>query len=398
MRRARDEARIVLVLLAHVDHRHRALVEQALELGDVDRLASLRRLDVGHVAAELEEADRSEPASGALRFVTGRCVQHDLLIRIEHEAGARGKRRPVHRNVERPRHVSRREQVRATHVQNRCLATVCYKAKLGWGCYPRAFVQRHDARCRGRARGRDRCGRVHEVLERVERECLVRSHLCTDRGRALRAHRAAAERPRDMSGIDVCLVRELHQPLQRVEEPLGTLACVDGQVWSRRVADEEGISGENEPLADDECAVLRPVPRRVDNADPHRPDGELLSVLERLERKLRVRERMDVDRHAVLEGEPAVAGDVVGVRMGLEHPSDAQAFPFCGLQVGLDCIGRIDVRRLAGRDIADQVGGAAEIVVDELAEQHARTLAPSSACFLEAAASEDPSPRQFRSP
>ncbi len=59
--------------------------------------------------------------------------------------------------------------------------------------------------------------------------------------------------------------------------------------------------------------MLRPVPGRVDDADDDRAGAELLPVGERLERVLRLRRRVDRDRDAVLEREPAVPGNVVGV-------------------------------------------------------------------------------------
>ena len=87
---------------------------------------------------------------------------------------------------------------------------------------------------------------------------------------------------------------------------------------------------------------------------------------------------MDEDGHVVLEGEASVAGDVVGVRVRLEHPHDPDGLVLGDLQVLLDRVSGIDHERLARGGIADQVGGAAEIVVDELAKQHIREA--NSAC------------------
>ena len=86
-----------------------------------------------------------------------------------------------------------------------------------------------------------------------------------------------------MAGVDLVRIRELRQPLQRVKEAFGAFARLDGQVGSRRVADEERVAGENEPVVDDEGAVLRPVAGRVDHADRHGTGRQLLAVLERLE-------------------------------------------------------------------------------------------------------------------
>ena len=76
------------------------------------------------------------------------------------------------------------------------------------------------------------------------------------------------------------------------------------------------------------------------------------------------------DRQAVLEREPPVPGDVVGVRVRLEDAHDPHVVPRRLLEVLLDRVGGVDDDRLARVLVTDEVGGAAEIVVDELPEQH----------------------------
>ena len=49
------------------------------------------------------------------------------------------------------------------------------------------------------------------------------------------------------------------------------------------------------------------------------PSDDLLPVCERLVRVLGLRSGVDVNGNAVLEREPPVPGDVVGVRVRLEH-------------------------------------------------------------------------------
>ena len=75
--------------------------------------------------------------------------------------------------------------------------------------------------------------------------------------------------------------------------------------------------------------------------------------------------------HAVLEREPAVAGDVVGVRVRLEDARSTRTRVSRGLgEELLDREGRVDDDRDRRRLVADEVRGAAEVVVDELLEQH----------------------------
>jgi hypothetical protein len=175
-----------------------------------------------------------------------------------------------------------------------------------------------------------------------------------------------------MSGIDLVGVGQLRQPLEGAEQPLGSLQRVDREIGPRRVAHEQRVAGEDEPFADDEAAVLRSMPRRVYDAHAHRAVVQGLAVLERLEWILGLGERMDRDREAVLEREAAVPGNVIGMGVGLQHACDPHTVVRRRVEVRLDRVCGVDHDGLSARRVADQVGGTAEIVVDELAEQHGR--------------------------
>ena len=73
---------------------------------------------------------------------------------------------------------------------------------------------------------------------------------------------------------------------------------------------------------------------------------------------------------AVLEREPAVARDVVGVRVRLDHADDPDAAPLGLGEQRLDRVRRVDDHGDAGVFVADEVARAAEIVVQELVEDH----------------------------
>ncbi len=83
-----------------------------------------------------------------------------------------------------------------------------------------------------------------------------------------------------------------------------------------------------------------------------------------------------MDRDAVLEREAAVARDVVGVRVRLDDADEPDVAPLCFLDDRLDRVRRIDDDRHAGVLVPDEVAGAAEIVVQELLEEHRPTLPP----------------------
>ena len=122
----------------------------------------------------------------------------------------------------------------------------------------------------------------------------------------------------------------------------------------------------------------------VQDANRERADLDILSVLDGIEWKGRLGEGMNAHRRAVLERQSAVPGDVVGMRVRLEHAHDPHACPFGLLEVELDRVSGIYEHRVAGFLVADQIGRAAEIIVHKLSEQHVSTTLPMfAASFLE---------------
>jgi len=122
----------------------------------------------------------------------------------------------------------------------------------------------------------------------------------------------------------------------------------------------------------------------VDRPHGHLADLELGPVGERVERVLRLSERMDRDGNAMLERKAPVARDVVCVRVRLDRPDDAHAVGSRGLDVLLDRVRRVDDDRDARLRVTDQIGRTAEVTVDELTEQHEPKLSAPSANYLEA--------------
>ena len=133
-------------------------------------------------------------------------------------------------------------------------------------------------------------------------------------------------------------------------------------------------SGAARGVDERERGVLGPVPGRVDGAHDHAAQRELPAVLERLVLVLGLRERVDVDQRAGRRREPAVARDVVGVVVGLEDVLDRDAEVAREPQVLADVQPRVDHGRDARFVVADEVGGAAEVLVRDLAEDHAGNL------------------------
>ncbi len=180
-----------------------------------------------------------------------------------------------------------------------------------------------------------------------------------------------------MTRVDLDAVPELDQAPQRVEEALGALARLHREVGPGGVSDEQRVAGEHEPglrgpraVDDCEAAVLRPVAGRVDAPEHDLAERDLVAVLQRVVRILGLCGGMDADGKAVLEREPAVTRDVVGVRVGLDRANEANSASLGFLEVLLDRERRVDDDCLARALVADQVRSAPESVVDELREDH----------------------------
>ncbi len=71
-----------------------------------------------------------------------------------------------------------------------------------------------------------------------------------------------------------------------------------------------------------------------------------------------------------------MSGDVVGVVVGLEHVADPHPVQARQAPVGLDVPLRVDDHGDAGFAVGDQVGGAAEVLVDDLAKEHGKRVMP----------------------
>ena len=194
--------------------------------------------------------------------------------------------------------------------------------------------------------------------------------------------RAAAQRAAEVAGPDLDVGGEVEDPLvERAIEGRRAFVGIDREVGTGDVADEQRVPAEQRGrvatargVAQDEGGVLRPVARRVDRLDLDLAERQPPAVGDRLVRIVDVGELVDVDRGPSRPRQPPVAGDVVGVVVGLEHVLDADPVQAGEAQVRLDVPLRIDDRGDPCVDVADQVGGATEVLVDHLPEQH-RSLA-----------------------
>ena len=101
-----------------------------------------------------------------------------------------------------------------------------------------------------------------------------------------------------------------------------------------------------------------------------RAELELPAVVEGLVLVVGAARAVDVDARARGGDQAAMAGDVVGVVVRLQHVLDAHAVVARELEVLVDLEARVDDGRDARVLVADQVRGAAEVVVGDLPEEH----------------------------
>ncbi len=73
---------------------------------------------------------------------------------------------------------------------------------------------------------------------------------------------------------------------------------------------------------------------------------------------------------AIMTGDSLFVGDVVGVVVRLQHVLDLDPVQPCQPPVGLDVPLRIDDHRHPRFPVGDQIGRTAEVLVDDLAEEH----------------------------
>ena len=160
--------------------------------------------------------------------------------------------------------------------------------------------------------------------------------------------------PATWPGIDLDTVAELDEPAEGVEEPLGALARIHREVRARRVSHEQGVARQHDPwilaaraVAHREAAVLGAVAGRVDAAQHDIAEDDLVAVLEWVVCVCGVRSGMHAHRDVVLEREPSVSRQVIGMRMCLDDTDDADLVPCRVVEILLDREGRIDHDRLS---------------------------------------------------
>ena len=184
----------------------------------------------------------------------------------------------------------------------------------------------------------------HEFLPGFRLEGKVGDALLADGGTAFRAHLAATERAGPVCGIDLHRIGQGEQfGVQAVVQQAGELlwGVIGREVGTSHVADEQGIAGEDGPglgrpfgVGYENRNTLRRVARRFQEAQDAVAEADFVAIAHRDVRKFGARPSSEVDGGAGQRSEFGMAGNEIGVQVGLDHMLDAEAV--------LDCVFDVD--------------------------------------------------------
>ena len=170
--------------------------------------------------------------------------------------------------------------------------------------------------------------------------------------------------------------------VQGPRQLLGRLVPMRVQVGAPRIADEQGVAGENHPrlvsapVVRDQVGVMGGgVARRRQGLDHRVAELDQLPVGERAMLELDPGARGQIGAGTGALDELRQAGDVIGLDVRLEHGGDLRPLRLGRRDVVID---QIDVRVDDAEDAmglaAQEVRGACRVVVEVLAEEHTTTV------------------------
>jgi hypothetical protein len=180
-----------------------------------------------------------------------------------------------------------------------------------------------------------------------------------------------------VSRVDLHSIREGQKALSnRVEELSSPFTRLYGEVRPAHIAHEESIAREEEPgllgarcIGDGEGDMLRAVARGMDYAQSDMTYVENVPIFELTVWVVYSCALVNADLGPG-KGELTVARHMVSMVVGLNNVPDTHPFTLGQLQVGTHVPLGIDYQALARAGIAHQIGSTAQVVTDELFEEH----------------------------
>ena len=228
-------------------------------------------------------------------------------------------------------------------------------------------------------RGGRRVGEeMDELVFAAGEEGVVGAALLADGGGALGAHLAAAERAGAVGGEDLGVVGELEEFfVQALVEQGGELlrGVVGGEIGAAYVADEESVAGEDGSgacgrgeVGEDGADAFDGVAGGVEEVEAGVAELEGVAVFDGGVGEGGVGVFAEIDAGAGALGELVMAGDEVGVEMGLDDVLDAEIFLAGEVEVDIDVALGVDDGgdAFGGHD----VGGVSEAAEEELLDEY----------------------------
>ena len=394
--RAGQVTRVPLPALSDVED-----LQVGVRLGARRQVLRGHPLDAGHLAAllaparhaavqeprELADPDgRAEPGGAASVLVVA-ADEHDLLLAVGDPGELRAEAGVELGDADRPGDVRVVELLVGADVdEQRALFALELdlarreRADLDAGGQQRPAVEIDDRLEVRRLRSELGDRLLDEAVLVVLAEDRVVLALVADRGGDLHVHaRAAAHRAAEVPGPDLAGVGQREDLLvEAVEDPARALALVDGEIRPGDIADEQRVAAEDGPrllaaraVHERERRVLRAVTGRVQRPHDDVAELQLPAVVEGLVLVVGLGQPVHVDRRARGGRQAPMAGDVVGVVVRLEDVLDADVHVPREAQVLVDLEAGIDDGGRSGAAVADEVRRAAEVVMGDLAKDHA---------------------------
>lgn len=133
-----------------------------------------------------------------------------------------------------------------------------------------------------------------------------------------------------MARIDLDVIWKSEEALQRCMQDLGLGSqfrlgnVLEGEIDPTDIAYEQGVTGEHEPIVDQQADVFRSMPRCVDDLDTSITDADRPTIAERFVGEPDLCRRAEVKGRSKGSGEVTSRRTMVGMEVCLDHVGDTK--------------------------------------------------------------------------